>query len=79
MCVWGGDHLRYLSGRGVLIFGFVNTHDICGGGGGGGGARTASLMSMTFCWNYQAHCMKFTCCMCCIAGMVLCIAHVKIL
>ena len=28
VCV-GGGHLRYLSCRGVLIFGFVNTHDIC--------------------------------------------------
>ena len=30
VCVCGGGfHLRYLSCRGVLIFGFVNTHDIC--------------------------------------------------
>ena len=44
-----------------------------------GHCRPKHVVSMAVCWNYQAHYMKFTCCMCCIAGMVLCIAHVKIL
>jgi hypothetical protein len=37
------------------------------------------VMSTIFCWNYQAPYREFTSCLCCVAGMLIHITHVKIL